>query len=248
MLAKILALAVGFGSLALYIVAFFFPEVHRKNDFIWSGIGLFYALVLWFCAGRITGAVLLGQMAGVALFGWFGWQTMTLRRLVTSVAEQTKISTQKSTPDQTQEQSTAIPQALSTPEVETIPKPNENDLAATSIQELENVASEDFVNEVKSTEAESELISSEIISEENERIKEFEVDTTTNTTEEDVLTGAKTVSETPQKSETSLLKQGAGFSQLLTPVTDILSNIKNAIQGKDSQDPESNSGSTKKSN
>ena len=91
MLTYILALAVGLGSLALYIVAFFFPEVHRKNDFVWSGIGLFYALVLWFCAGRITGAVLLGQMASVALLGWFVSESLILRRQVTPVTEQTKI-------------------------------------------------------------------------------------------------------------------------------------------------------------
>jgi len=30
--------------------------------------------VLWVCAGRITGGVLLGQMASVTLMGWMGWQ------------------------------------------------------------------------------------------------------------------------------------------------------------------------------
>jgi hypothetical protein len=50
MLAYILAIAVAVSSLALYLAAFFLPEVHRKNDFIWSGVGLFYALVLWVCA------------------------------------------------------------------------------------------------------------------------------------------------------------------------------------------------------
>jgi hypothetical protein len=89
MLAYILALAVGLGSLSIYMAAFFFPEVHRKSDFTWSGVGLFYALILWTCAGRITGALLLGQMAGVALLGWFAWETLTLRRLVTPVAQQT---------------------------------------------------------------------------------------------------------------------------------------------------------------
>ncbi len=83
MLAYILALAVGLGSLAIYIAAFFFPEVHRKNDFIWSGVGLFYALVLWVCAGRITGSLLLGQVAGVALLGWSVGQTLSLRRQLT---------------------------------------------------------------------------------------------------------------------------------------------------------------------
>jgi hypothetical protein len=82
MLAYVLALIVGLGSFTLYMVAFFFPEVHRKNDFIWSGVGLFYALVLWVCAGRITGGLLLGEIAGVALMGWLGWQTFLLRRQV----------------------------------------------------------------------------------------------------------------------------------------------------------------------
>lgn len=83
MLAYVLALAVGMGSLVIYLAAFFFPEVHRKNDFIWSGVGLFYALVLWVCAGRITGSLLLGQVAGVALLGWSVGQTLSLRRQLT---------------------------------------------------------------------------------------------------------------------------------------------------------------------
>ena len=94
MLAYVLALVIGIGSIAMYIAAFFFPEVHRKNDFIWSGVGLFYALVLWVCAGRITGGVLLGQMASVALLGWFGWQTLTLRRAIASPDQQTAIPNQ----------------------------------------------------------------------------------------------------------------------------------------------------------
>ncbi|NJP11146.1 MAG: hypothetical protein HC866_18105 [Leptolyngbyaceae cyanobacterium RU_5_1] len=93
MLAYVLALVVGLGSFALYMAAFFLPEVHRKNDFIWSGIGLFYALVLWVCAGRITGGVLLGQMASVSLLGWLGWQTLTLRRHVASPDQQTPLPT-----------------------------------------------------------------------------------------------------------------------------------------------------------
>ncbi len=94
MLAYILALAVALGSLAIYLAAFFFPEVHRKSDFIWGGVGLFYALVLWVCAGRITGGVLLGQTASVALLGWFGWQTLTLRRGILPDEQQTAIPSQ----------------------------------------------------------------------------------------------------------------------------------------------------------
>ncbi|AFY35052.1 Ycf66 family protein [Calothrix sp. PCC 7507] len=91
MLAYILALAVGIGSLAIYLAAFFFPEIHRKNDFIWSGIGLFYALVLWVFAPRITGGLLLGHIASVALLWWFGWQTLSLRRQVTPQTQQTQV-------------------------------------------------------------------------------------------------------------------------------------------------------------
>lgn len=94
MLAYVLALVIGLGSIAMYMAAFFFPEVHRKEDFIWSGVGLFYALVLWVCAGRITGGVLLGQLASVALLGWFGWQTLTLRRALVPQEQQTPIPSQ----------------------------------------------------------------------------------------------------------------------------------------------------------
>jgi hypothetical protein len=92
MLAYILALLVGLGTFALYMAAFFFPEVHRKEDFYWSIAGFFYALVLWVCAGRITGGVLLGQMASVALIGWFGWQTLSLRQKLALPEDKTKIS------------------------------------------------------------------------------------------------------------------------------------------------------------
>ena len=89
MLAYLLALVVAVGSLVFYLAAFFLPEIHRRQDFVWSGVGLFYALVLWSCAGRITGAVLLGQIASVALLGGLAWQTLALRREITPVAVRT---------------------------------------------------------------------------------------------------------------------------------------------------------------
>lgn len=92
MLAHLLAIAIALGSFLLYFSAFFFPEVHRKSDFYWSGLGLFYGLVLWVCAGRITGGVLLGQTASVALLLWFGTQTLILRRALTSPTEKTNVS------------------------------------------------------------------------------------------------------------------------------------------------------------
>ena len=91
MLAYLLALVVAFGSLAIYLSAFFFPEIHRKNDFIWSGVGLFYALVLWIFTPRITGGLLLGHVASVALLVWFGWQTLSLRRQLAPQGQQTPL-------------------------------------------------------------------------------------------------------------------------------------------------------------
>lgn len=79
MLTYLLALAVALGSFGLYMSAFFYPEIYRKGDLVLSGVGLFYALVLWICADRITGAVLLGQIASVSLIGWFGYQSLTSR-------------------------------------------------------------------------------------------------------------------------------------------------------------------------
>ena len=87
-----LAVVVGLGSASLYLAAFFFPEVHRRHDFFWSGLGLFYALVLWTCAGQMSGAVLLGQLTVTPLLGWLGWQTLALRRLRTPVDLQTPVS------------------------------------------------------------------------------------------------------------------------------------------------------------
>jgi len=91
MLAYVLAWVVGLGSLSIYLAAFFFPEVHRKNDFIWSGIGFFYALVLWVYADRFRGGILLGQMASVALLVGFGWQMLKLRRQLTPSQQQTAL-------------------------------------------------------------------------------------------------------------------------------------------------------------
>ena len=91
MLAYILAVLVGTGSVGLYISAFFFPEIHRKQDFIWSGVGFFYALSLWIYARQETGGILVGQTASVALLGWFAWQTLKLRRQLVPVSQQTPI-------------------------------------------------------------------------------------------------------------------------------------------------------------
>ena len=88
----ILALAVAIASLAILTTFLLFPKAHRKEDFALGGGGLLYALILWACAGRITGAVLLGQMAAIALLGWFGWETITLRKQVSSLAQQLPVA------------------------------------------------------------------------------------------------------------------------------------------------------------
>lgn len=79
MLVYLLAIASGSGSLALFLTAFFLPEIHRKGDFLWSGLGLFYALVLWITASRINGGLLLGEAAGVAVLIWAILQMLQTR-------------------------------------------------------------------------------------------------------------------------------------------------------------------------
>ncbi len=96
MLANLLAVIVGLGSLAFYLAAFILPEVHRRSDFFWSGVGMFYAVVLWYCARQMNGAVLLGQTASVGLLLWLGYQTLRLRRMTTPAAQQTPIRLGKS--------------------------------------------------------------------------------------------------------------------------------------------------------
>ncbi len=93
MLTYVLSLVVVLASLGLYSTTFVIPEVSRKNDLVWSGVGLFYGLVLWVCAGRITGGVLLGQMASVTLMGWMGWQMLEGRW--NSVPEAQRVSSGK---------------------------------------------------------------------------------------------------------------------------------------------------------
>ncbi|MGK7943176.1 MAG: Ycf66 family protein [Microcystaceae cyanobacterium] len=82
MLAYFLAIALALASLFLYLSAFLARDIHRQDDFLWSGVGLFYALILWICAGQVRGSILLGQGAAVALVLSFGWQTIQLRRAI----------------------------------------------------------------------------------------------------------------------------------------------------------------------
>ncbi|MBE9157842.1 hypothetical protein IQ265_13560 [Nodosilinea sp. LEGE 06152] len=89
---QVLAIAVWLGSIAMYGAAFFFPEVHRRHDFFWSGVGGFYGLVLWFSAVQTSPTELLGHLASVVLLGWLGWQTLTLRRKRTPLDLQTPLT------------------------------------------------------------------------------------------------------------------------------------------------------------
>ncbi len=91
MLNDLLGWIVALGSLGLYLSRFFLPEVQRKNDAIWSGVGLFYALILWANGDRIKGGLLLGQMASVALIVWLGWQMLQQRRQLTASQDQTPL-------------------------------------------------------------------------------------------------------------------------------------------------------------
>jgi methyl-accepting chemotaxis protein len=79
MLTYLLASVVALASIGLYAMTFFVPAFKKEQDLIWSGVGLFYALVLWVCAGQVRGGLLLGQIAGVALIGWLGWQAFGAR-------------------------------------------------------------------------------------------------------------------------------------------------------------------------
>jgi hypothetical protein len=91
MLTYLLAIVVALASFALYMSAFFLPELYRKYDLIWSGVGVFYAYEIWHNATQIRGAVLLGQIAGSALIGWFIWQTLSLRWEQTPIEQRTQV-------------------------------------------------------------------------------------------------------------------------------------------------------------
>jgi hypothetical protein len=94
MLSYALAIAVATSSLVLFLTAFLMSDIHRKDDFLWSGVGLFYALVLWYCARNITGAVLLGQAAATALLVSYSWQTLKLRRAIANPDKAAEINSQ----------------------------------------------------------------------------------------------------------------------------------------------------------
>jgi hypothetical protein len=91
MLTYLLAIVVALASFALYMSAFFLPELYRKYDLVWSGVGVFYAYEIWHNAAQIRGAVLLGQIAVSVLLGWFAWQTLSLRWEQTPIGQRTHV-------------------------------------------------------------------------------------------------------------------------------------------------------------
>ena len=91
LITHVLAALVGIGSVAFYMAAFFYPEVNRPRDVVWSGLGLVYALVLWFGAAQMSAAILLGQCIAGVLLGVLGYQTLSIRREKTPVYQQTPV-------------------------------------------------------------------------------------------------------------------------------------------------------------
>lgn len=92
MLPYLFAIAIAVASLSLFVTAFFSPKWHRKDDFLWSGVGLIYALVLWICAEQIRGSVLLGQGAATLLVLSLIWQTVQLRKLLAISDKSTELT------------------------------------------------------------------------------------------------------------------------------------------------------------
>lgn len=82
LIAQILAIAIGLSSLCLYLIAFLIPALYRKWDLVWAGFSLFYALILWVCAGEfdtLSVSLLTGQGVSAILLGWLGSQTIYCR-------------------------------------------------------------------------------------------------------------------------------------------------------------------------
>ena len=92
MLAYTLSVTAGLASLFFYLSAFFFPRLHRKDDFFWSALGLFYSLSLWIGVEKITGGILLGQLCILILVLSFGWQNFRLRNKVFNLEVQTNFA------------------------------------------------------------------------------------------------------------------------------------------------------------
>ena len=84
---SVLAIVVALASLFLFLISFIAPRLYRAQDLWWSGVGIFYALVLWFCSAQIRGAILLGTIASVSLLGWLSTQVYLSRWALLTDAE-----------------------------------------------------------------------------------------------------------------------------------------------------------------
>lgn len=168
MLAYILAVLVGSGSVGLYIAAFFFPEIHRKQDFIWSGVGCFYALFLWVYAHQVTGGILVGQTTSVILLGWFAWQTFQLRRQLApiereeAIANAVQLPNRKGTTTQSASPKPAAPAPATTPSATTVSTTAPADRVKQSIEKpTATVATQPAAREKPTTPVTSKPTSSE---------------------------------------------------------------------------------------
>lgn len=169
MLAYILAIAVGLASFILFLAAFFRPKLHRQDDFLWSGIGLFYALFLWLCAQQLRGAVLLGQVAGTFLLLIFGWQTLKLRWAIAhpeSIAEVENFSLlawcQNRLGSLFRKKQPVIP--VSKPAAETVATPSVEEVTQTTPEPpKEKISEAEEVSEPATSEPEPETVIQETI-------------------------------------------------------------------------------------
>ncbi len=189
MLAYILAIAIALGSLFFYMAAFFFPEVHRKNDFYWAFLGLFYALILWVAANRITGSVLLAQTASVVLLGWMGWQTLTLRKSVTPAVAQTKVTPEIATKARTSPISSVL--GLFRKQNS---KPTEK-IAVTTTETIAESTNTSIEEAVEIIEESTNVSIEEAIEESNAIAARPEIDITSDETVEDTSVDSETATE-----------------------------------------------------
>lgn len=88
MLALLLAIAVAIAALGLFLAAVLLPPLTRRSDLIWSGVAGLYALILWNAHSQFRGALLLSQIAAIALLGWLGQQAIQSRWLALSPEDQ----------------------------------------------------------------------------------------------------------------------------------------------------------------
>ena len=132
MLSYALAIVVASSSLVLFLTAFFMSDIHRQDDFLWSAVGLFYALILWFCARNFTGAMLLGQAAATGLLVTYSWQTLKLRKAIANPAKAAEISSfsvLQSINNLLKRNKSQVQPAVTSTESPTMPKVTEQEIA-----------------------------------------------------------------------------------------------------------------------